>query len=469
MKLLVKNIGTIVGIDPARRERAAGADMERFERLDDAWITADEGRITGYGPMSELSAADGGRGTACGPKNEFSAGDGGRSSAGGPKNGRPVSDGGGSTAGGPDNGRPAADAPTDCTIVDAEGGMLFPSFCDSHTHLVYAGSREQEFLDKIRGLSYEQIARRGGGILNSADRLHAASEEELYEAAMERIREIARKGTGAVEIKSGYGLRTEDELKMLRVIRRIRCTVPLEVRATFLGAHAVARDYLGRQEAYVDLVCDEMLPAVAREGLADFVDVFCDRGFFTVDQTRRILRRGRALGLAAKIHANELDVSGGVQLGVAEGALSVDHLERSGEEEIEALRGSRTIPTLLPGAAFFLGLDYPPARAMLRAGLAVALASDYNPGSSPSGDMRMVMTLAATQLRMTPAEALCAATLNGAAAMGLGRDFGSIAVGKVANFFLTAPMPSPEFFTYAYTTPLIRRTFLRGAEWPAGE
>lgn len=435
MKLLVKNIGTIVGIDPARRERAAGADMERFERLDDAWITADEGRITGYGPMSELSAGDGGDSTACGPI----------------------------------NGRPAADAPTDCTVVDAEGGMLFPSFCDSHTHLVYAGSREQEFLDKIRGLSYEQIARRGGGILNSADRLHAASEEELYEAAMERIREIARKGTGAVEIKSGYGLRTEDELKMLRVIRRIRETAPLAVRATFLGAHAVARAYAGRQAEYVDLVCDEMLPAVAREGLADFVDVFCDRGFFTVDQTRRILRRGRALGLAAKIHANELDVSGGVQLGVAEGALSVDHLERSGEAEIEALRGSRTIPTLLPGAAFFLGLDYPPARAMLRAGLAVALASDYNPGSSPSGDMRMVMTLAATQLRMTPAEALCAATLNGAAAMGLGRDFGSIAVGKVANFFLTAPMPSPEFLTYAYTTPLIRRTFLRGAEWPAGE
>ncbi len=411
MKLLVTHIGTIAGIVPADRERLAGAEMDRLGRIDDAWLTAEEGRITGFGPRAGQPAADG------------------------------------------------------YTVVDAAGGMLFPSFCDSHTHLVYAGSREQEFLDKIHGLSYEEIARRGGGILNSADRLHDATEEELYAAAMERIREIARKGTGAVEIKSGYGLSTEDELKMLRVIRRIRRTVPLEVRATFLGAHAVARNYLGRQGAYVDLVCEEMLPAVAAEGLADFVDVFCDRGFFTLEETRRILRRGRELGMRAKIHANELDYSGGVQLGVEEGALSVDHLERSGEAEIAALRGSRTMPTLLPGAAFFLGIDYPPARRMIREGLAVALASDYNPGSSPSGDMRMVMALAATQLRMTPTEALHAATLNGAAALGISRDFGSIAVGKVANFFLTRPIPSPEFFTYAYTTPLITRTFLRGEEW----
>ena len=413
MKLLVTHIGTIVGIEREGRSRLAGAEMDRPGQLDNAWLTAEAGRITGFGPMSEL----------------------------------------------PDT--------TGFHVVDAAGGTLFPSFCDSHTHLVYAGSREQEFLDKIHGLSYEEIARRGGGILNSADRLHAASEEELYAAAMGRIREIARKGTGAVEIKSGYGLSTEDELKMLRVIRRIRRSVPLEVRATFLGAHAVARPYIGRQEAYVELVCEEMLPAVAQEGLADFVDVFCDRGFFTVEQTRRIIRRGRELGMRAKIHANELDFSGGVQVGVAEGALSVDHLERSGEAEIEALRGSSTMPTLLPGAAFFLGIDYPPARAMIRAGLPVALASDYNPGSSPSGDMRMVMALAATQLRLTLTEALHAATLNGACAMGLEADFGSITVGKVANFFLTEPLPSPEFFTYAYTTPLIRRTFLRGEVWPA--
>ncbi len=409
MKLLVKNIGRIVGIDSTGRDRICGAELDRTETLENGYLTAAESRITAFGAMSEL----------------------------------------------PDKGA------FDC-VYDAEGGMLFPSFCDSHTHLVYAGSREQEFLDKIHGLSYEEIARRGGGILNSADRLHATDEEELYRQAMERIREIAAMGTGAVEIKSGYGLSTEDELKMLRVVRRIRETVPLEVRATFLGAHAVARNYAGRQGAYVDLICDEMLPAVAAEGLADFVDVFCDRGFFTVEETRRIVQRAATFGLRAKLHANELDRSGGVQLGVEVGALSVDHLERMGNEEIEALQGSRTIPTMLPGAAFFLGMSYPPAREMIAAGLPVALASDYNPGSSPSGNMRMVMSLASIQMRMTPTEALNAATLNGAAAMGISRDFGSITVGKVANFFITKPMPSLEFFVYAYSTPLIRQCFLRG-------
>ncbi len=412
MKLLVKNIGSIVGIETAGRERLCGAEMERFGRLDDAWLLAEGGRIAAFGPMSAL---------------------------------------------------PDAAART----IDAAGGMLLPSFCDSHTHIVYAGSREQEFLDKINGLSYEEIARRGGGILNSADRLHAATEEELYAAAMERVREIAAKGTGCVEIKSGYGLTTEDEVKMLRVIRRIRETSPLTVRATFLGAHAVARSYRGRQEEYVDLVCREMLPAVAREGLADFVDVFCDEGFFTVGQTARILKEAARYGLVPKIHANELAASGGVQVGVAHGALSVDHLERAGEAEIEALKGSRTVPTMLPGAVFFLGMNYPPARAMIGAGLGVALASDYNPGSSPSGDMRMVMTLSAVRMRMTPMEALCAATLNGACAMGLSRDYGSISVGKAANFLLTRRMPSFEFFVYAYTTPLISRVFLRGEEFTA--
>lgn len=413
MKLLVKNIGTIVGIDTDRRERIAGEAMDQLQRLDDAYLIAEEGRIAAFGPMSELKSEE-------------------------------VDE-----------------------VVDARGGTLFPSFCDSHTHLVYAGSREQEFLDKIHGLSYEEIARRGGGILNSADRLHDTSEEELYRQAMERVNEIIAMGTGLVEIKSGYGLSTEDELKMLRVIRRIRQTSPIEVRATFLGAHAVARNYIGRQSEYVDLVINEMLPAVAREGLADFVDVFCDRGFFTIEETERIIRAGAQLGLKAKIHANELAVSGGVQLGVREGALSVDHLERMGDEEIEALKQGTTMPTMLPGAAFFLGMSYPPARKMIQAGLPVALASDYNPGSSPSGNMRMVMALAATQMRMTPTEALHAATLNGAAAMGLSHDFGSITVGKVANFFITKPLPSPEFFTYAYATPLIAQVFLRGRRWQA--
>ena len=410
MRTLVDNIGCIFGIERQGRLRLCGEEMGSMETLEDAWLLVEDGRIAAFGSASEGMPEDVDR------------------------------------------------------RVDAAGGTLFPSFCDSHTHLVYAGSREQEFLDKINGLSYEEIARRGGGILNSADRLHAASEDELYATAMERVREIAAMGTGCVEIKSGYGLSTEDELKMLRVIRRIRENVPLEVRATFLGAHAVARAYRGRQGEYVDLVCREMLPAVAREGLADFVDVFCDEGFFTVAETERIINEGRKYGLRAKIHANELAVSGGVQAGVRCGALSVDHLESSGAEEIEALRGSETMPTLLPGAAFFLGMSNPPAREMIRAGLGVALASDYNPGSSPSGNMRMVCSLASIRLRMTPREALCAATLNGAYAMGLSRDFGSITPGKAANFFLTRPLPSVEFFTYAYQTPLIERVFLRGEE-----
>ncbi len=408
MRLLIKNIGRIVGLLPAGQLRVGGAEMDRLGTLADGWLLVDGERIAACGEMASL------------------------------------------------------DGVTADEVVDAEGGMLFPSFCDSHTHLVYAGSREQEFLDKIHGLSYEEIARRGGGILNSADRLHETSEEELYREAMERIEEITAMGTGCVEIKSGYGLSTEDELKMLRVIRRIRETTPLEVRATFLGAHAVARAYRGRQSEYVDLVCREMIPAVAREGLADFIDVFCDEGFFTVDETRRMLEVGRRYGLRPKIHANELAVSGGVEVGVACGALSVDHLERMGAAQIEALRGSETMPTMLPGAAFFLGMSYPPAREMIAAGLAVALASDYNPGSSPSGNMRMVMSLASFRMKMTPSEAIHAATINGACAMGLSSDFGSITPGKVANFFLTRPMPSVEFFTYAYQTPLIRRIYLRG-------
>ena len=408
MKLTIKNIGILAGIDESGRDRIAGADMARLEVVENAYLTAEEGLIASYGRMEEL---------------------------------------------------PEGRADEE---IDARGGVVLPAFCDSHTHIVYAGSREGEFVDKINGLSYEEIARRGGGILNSADRLHTATEQELYDEAMPRLHQMMESGTGAAEIKSGYGLSTQDELKMLRVIRRIRESVPLEVRATFLGAHAVARAYRGRQGEYVDLVCNEMLPAVAAEGLADFVDVFCDEGFFTVEETARILKAARKLGLRAKIHANELAVSGGVQVGVACDALSVDHLERMGREEIEALRGTATMPTLLPGAAFFLGMSYPPARAMIDAGLGVALASDYNPGSSPSGNMRMVCSLASIRMKMTPAEAINAATLNGAYAMGLSRDYGSVTLGKVANFFITKPMPSVEFFSYAYQTPLIRQVFLRG-------
>ncbi len=410
MSLLVKNIGAIVGIDESGRERIEGKAMSEITILERAWLVTEGDRIKDYGTMDKLPHIE------------------------------------------------------DCEVLDAEGGWLFPSFCDSHTHIVYAGSREREFLDKINGLSYEEIAKRGGGILNSADRLHDTSEDELYRQAMERIDEIVGMGTGLVEIKSGYGLTLEDELKILRVIRRIRQTAPLEVRATFLGAHAVGRAYAGRQADYVEHVCRDMIPAVAREGLADFVDVFCDRGFFTVEQTAKIMAEGEKYGLRAKIHANELAVSGGVEIGVEHGALSVDHLESMGDAQIEALRGSRTMPTMLPGCAFFLGIGYPPARKMIDAGLAVALASDFNPGTAPSGNMRFVVSLASIKMKMTPAEALNAATLNSACAMGESRDYGSITRGKVANFYITRELPSLAYLPYAHQTPVIRNIILKGKQ-----
>ncbi|MBR2976616.1 MAG: imidazolonepropionase [Alistipes sp.] len=408
MSLLVKNIGCIVGIDESGRERVEGRDMAEIGTLENAWLLARDGRIVDYGTMDTMPEVEG------------------------------------------------------CELLDARGGWLFPSFCDSHTHIVYAGSREQEFLDKINGLSYEEIAKRGGGILNSADRLHDTSEDELYRQAMERVEEIVSMGTGLVEIKSGYGLTLEDELKILRVIRRIKESAPVAVRATFLGAHAVGRAYKGRQAEYVEHVCRDMIPAVAKEGLADFVDVFCDRGFFTVEETAKIIETGAKYGLRAKIHANELAVSGGVEVGVEHGALSVDHLESMGDEQVEALRGTRTMPTMLPGCAFFLGIGYPPARKMIDSGLAVALASDFNPGTAPSGNMRFVVSLASIKMKMTPAEALNAATLNSAAAMGESRDYGSITRGKVANFYTTKPLPSLAYLPYAHQTPIIRDIVLRG-------
>lgn len=409
--LLVKNIAKIVGVDESGRLRVEGSAMNTLGEVDNAWLLVENDRIAAYGTMDKMPEVA--------PGTE---------------------------------------------IVDAEGGMLFPSFCDSHTHLVYAGSREQEFIDKINGLSYEEIAKRGGGILNSADRLHETSEDELYEQAMERIREIISMGTGCVEIKSGYGLTVEDELKMLRVIRRIKETSPITVKATFLGAHAVGRAYKGRQGEYVDLIIREMIPAVAKENLAEFIDVFCDEGFFTVEETERMMQAAAKYGIVPKIHANEMAVSGGVQVGVRNNALSVDHLERMGAEEIKVLAGSRTMPTMLPGAAFFLELPFPPARQMIEAGLGVALASDFNPGSSPSGNMKFVLSLACIKMRMTPAEAINAATLNSAYAMGLSKEYGSITVGKKANFFLTSRIPSIEYIPYAYTSPLVRRVFLQGRE-----
>ena len=408
MSILIKNIGILAGINDPAKERIMGAEMKELRTIENAYLITDGTVITDFGPMERMpeSAAH--------------------------------------------------------EVMDAAGRVVLPAFCDSHTHIVYAGSREGEFVDKINGLSYEEIARRGGGILNSADRLHEATEDELYRQAMPRLWEMMASGTGSVEIKSGYGLNTEDELKMLRVIRRLKDTSPMTIRSTFLGAHAVPRNYIGRQSEYVDLICREMIPAVAKEGLADFIDVFCDHGFFTAEETAKMLECGAKHGMRPKIHANELAASGGIQTGVAHNALSVDHLEFTGDGEIAVLLDSRTMPTLLPGAAFFLEMEYPPARKMIDAGLGVALATDYNPGSSPSGNMKLVLSIACIKMKMNPREAINAATLNGAYAMGLHETHGSIAKGKRADLFISKPVPSLEFLPYAYGVSLTEKMILGG-------
>lgn len=408
MKLLVKNIRTLAGIEYAPKLRLQGKEMGIVNTIDDVWLLVEDGRFAAFGAVAD--------------------------------------------------GMPALDDTVE--VVDAEGGMVLPSWCDSHTHIVFAGSREREFVDKINGLSYEEIARRGGGILNSADLLHNTSEDELFRQAMQRLDEVIRKGTGCIEIKSGYGLSLEDELKMLRVIKRMKEASPAKIMSTFLGAHAVARGMT--QEQYVQLIIDEMIPEVGRQRLADFVDVFCDRGFFTPEETGRILEAAAAWGMRPKIHADELASSGGVVVGVKHGALSVDHLESMTEETIETLRGSETMPTALPGTSFFLNMPNAKARQIIDAGLGVAVASDYNPGSTPSGDMKFVMSLACIKLRLLPNEAFNAATINGAYAMGQSKDYGSIAKGKVANFYITNPIPSLDFIPYAYTTPIVNKVVLGG-------
>ena len=417
---IIKNIGELVGIVPAGVLRKQGAEMAETGVLHDAWLAIEDGKIKAFGKMADLVGHD-----------------------------ENVIPGPGSSV------IPAVEPES----VDAAGGMVLPAFCDSHTHIVYAGSRDGEFLDKINGLSYAEIAARGGGILNSADLLHDTSEDELYRQSMVRVREMMAKGTGAIEIKSGYGLNPADELKMLRVIRRIRETVPALVKSTFLGAHAIGRNYT--HESYVQAVVD-MMPQAAE--LADYVDVFCDEGFFTVDDTDRILTAGAACGLRPKIHANELAVSGGVQVGVKHGALSVDHLERTTDAEIEALRGSVTMPTMLPGSSFFLGIPFGRAKAFIDKGLGIALASDYNPGSSPSGDMRFVMALACIRMRLTPVQALNAITLNSAYAMGVSALTGSITPGKRADLLLTHPGWTLTRLPYLHQTPFLRQVFLNGQQ-----
>ena len=419
MRKLIKNIGLLVGIAPEGVLKKAGKEMAETGMLENAWLLIEDGRIAGFGEMSF---------------------------------------------------RPSEARGEISNVIDAEGGMVMPAFCDSHTHIVYAGSREGEFLDKINGLSYEEIAARGGGILNSSDLLHRTSEDELYTQSMERVREMVAHGTLAMEIKSGYGLNPEDEMKMLRVIDRIKRTageaMPFgqsamsscggpTVRSTFLGAHAVGRGYT--HEEYVQEVI-RMTPDAAR--YADFIDVFCDEGFFTPEDTARILEAGAAVGLRPKIHANELAVSGGVEVGVKHRALSVDHLERTTPAQIAALKGSETMPVMLPGSSFFLGIPFGNARGFIDAGLPLALASDYNPGSSPSGDMRFVMALACIRQKLTPVEAFNAVTLNGAAAMGISDSEGSVTPGKRAHLILTLPGWNLTRLAYQYRTPWIREVII---------
>lgn len=346
------------------------------------------------------------------------------------------------------------------TEIDASGRFVFPSFVDSHTHLIFAASREEEFVMKIKGATYEEIAAKGGGILNSAKKLQQVSEDELFERAMIRANEIIKTGTGAVEIKSGYGLTVNDELKMLRIARRIGKESPLTVKTTFLGAHAVPKDKT--KEQYIDLVVREMIPAVAEEKLADYIDVFCEQGFFSQAETERIVEEGKRFGMKPRIHANQLHRSGGVQAGVNTGALSVDHLENIAEEEIECLKNSSVMPTALPGAAFFLGLPFPPARKIIEAGLALAIASDYNPGSAPSGNMQLMLSLACIKMKMTPEEAINAATINTAVALELEKTHGSITKGKVANVFITTPMSSVAFLPYSFGGNCVETTILSG-------
>ena len=345
-------------------------------------------------------------------------------------------------------------------IIDAQGCFVFPSFVDSHTHLVFAASREEEFVMKIKGATYAEIAASGGGILNSASKLQSMSEEELFENTLSRAWEIIRSGTGTVEIKSGYGLTTADELKMLRVAKRIGIETPLTVKTTFLGAHAVPKEK--SKSEYIDQILNEMIPAVAVEKLADYIDVFCEQGFFTPEETEQIVENGKQAGMRPRIHANQLHRSGGVQVGVKTEALSVDHLEHIGEEEIQILTTSSVMPTTLPGAAFFLGLPFPPARKLIDAGLPLAIASDYNPGSAPSGNMSLMVALACIKMKMTPQEAINAATTNTACALELDQSMGSITMGKVANVFITKPIPSVAFIPYSFGSNLVDAIILNG-------
>lgn len=408
MSIIIKNIKELIQVEYQPQKLVAGKAMSKINTIKNAWLKIIDDKIDDFGSMQTFP-------------NEK----------------------------------------TD-TVIDATDCMVFPCFCDSHSHIIYKGSREIEYIDKIKGLSYEEIAKRGGGILNTAKRLHEASEEELFNDAWERLEEIKTYGTGAIEIKSGYGLSTDDELKMLRVIKQLKAKSPLTIKSTFLGAHAVPANYKGKQSDYVDLIINEMIPQVAEEQLADYIDIFCDKGFFTVDETERMLIAGKKYGLRGKIHANELDYSGGIQIGVKHNALSVDHLEYTGDDEIETLLNSQTMPTILPGAAFFLDMPYAPARKMINAGLPIAMAGDFNPGSCPSGNMQFILAMACIKYRLLPEEAINATTINTAYAMDISDKLGSIAKGKIANIFITKPIPTYEYMPYSFGNNKVKTVILNG-------
>lgn len=410
MRTLIKNIKYLYQVeqDLELKQLVSGAAMATVPYIENAWLLIEDERIHSFGKMNEIIESQ-------------------------------------------------IDAE-----IDSSDCLVFPAWCDSHTHLVFAAPREQEFVGRIKGLSYEEIARNGGGILNSAAKLRLMDESELFEQSYLRLQQVMRQGTGAIEIKSGYGLSLDAELKMLRIIRTLKENTAFPIKASFLAAHAYPIEYKDNKEAYIKLIIDKMLPEVANEGLADYMDVFCEDGFFSVADTDKLLSAAAKYGLKPKIHANQLHYSGGVQIGVQHQAISVDHLECVGDDEIEALQSGNTMPTLLPAAAFFLGIQYQPARKIIDAGLPVCLASDYNPGSCPSGNMNLLATIACTQLKMTPSEVMNAMTINGAAAMELQQDYGSIAVGKKANLIITKPMPSLDYIPYDFGNNPVKQMIING-------
>ena len=411
MKTVIKNIAELIQTEDFPRKWVAGSDMKNLNTIKNAFVEVENGIITAFGSMDDWTGIDDWNNTK---------------------------------------------------IIDAEEGMVFPTYCDSHTHLVFAASREGEFVDRINGLTYEEIAKRGGGILNSAEKLQNTTEDELYNDALVRLNELVKMGTGAIEIKSGYGLTLEVELKMLKVIKRLKESSDVTIKATFLGAHALPKEYKGKKDAYMDLVINEMLPKVAEEKLANYVDIFCEDGYFTVEDTKRLLEAANKFGISAKTHVNQFNAIGGVKASVDLDALSVDHLEEMVEEDFIALKDSDCMPTILPSCSFFLGIPYGPAKEMIKRGLPVALATDYNPGSSPSGNMNFVASLGCVQMKMTPEEVINATTINTAYAMGIEKELGSICIGKKANLFITKPIPSYAYLPYSFGHNVIDRVMING-------